>query len=188
MDKVYALLDSCVMFPMYLRDTLLCAAEAGLYVPCWSQEILDGATRNLLNTGKMTVEQVMRLEGNIKKYFTEAMVEVPDTLVEMMTNHEGDRHVLAAAVNAEADIIVTSNLKHFQQKDLAPWKIQAKSPDDFLSELYNLYPEQIVKVLLRQSGRLKNPPMTLGDLLDLLSKKDGANLENFTNQIRSHQF
>ncbi|GET38121.1 hypothetical protein [Microseira wollei] len=45
MAEFPVLLDSCVMFPMYLRDTLLSAAEAGLYTRYWSQEILDGATR-----------------------------------------------------------------------------------------------------------------------------------------------
>lgn len=57
MEKVYALLDSCVLFPFYLRDTLLCADHAGLYLLFWSQEILDGATRNLVSTGKMTFTQ-----------------------------------------------------------------------------------------------------------------------------------
>jgi predicted nucleic acid-binding protein len=47
------------------------------------------------------------------------MVEVPEGLAKVMTNHPGDRHVLAAAVTAKADIIVTSNLKHFKPKDLA---------------------------------------------------------------------
>jgi hypothetical protein len=54
-------LDSCVLFPMTLRDTLLRAAEAGLYRSYWSQEILDGATRNLVMTGRMTEEQAVRL-------------------------------------------------------------------------------------------------------------------------------
>jgi len=35
-------LDSCVIFPMHLRDTLFRAAEIGLYDLYWSQEILDG--------------------------------------------------------------------------------------------------------------------------------------------------
>jgi hypothetical protein len=30
-----------------------------------------------------------------------------------MDNHEGDRHVLAAALIAKAHVIVTENLKHF---------------------------------------------------------------------------
>ncbi|MHC5772513.1 hypothetical protein [Nostoc sp.] len=135
----------------------------------------------------MTDGEIIRLKGNLKKYFPEAMVEVPNEMSEWMTNHQGDRHVLAAAVKTGADVIVTSNLKHFEEKDLAPWNIQAQSPDEFLSELYNLYPDKIVKVLQQQSRRLKNPPMTVLDLLDLLSKKNGANLANFTNLLRCHK-
>jgi hypothetical protein len=88
---------------------------------------------------------------------------------------------LAAAVVAKADIIVTSNLKHFQDQDLAPWQIKAKSPDEFLSELYNLYPQQVIEVLQLQSQSLKKPPMSFFELLELLSRE----LPRFTNNIKS---
>jgi hypothetical protein len=89
---------------MTLRDTLLRAAEAGLYRPYWSQEILDGATRNLVMTGRMTEEQAIRLQTQIQRAFPQALIEVPDTLIESMTNDPADRHVLAAAVFAGATI------------------------------------------------------------------------------------
>jgi len=173
---------------MYLRDTLLCTAEAGLYMPYWSQEILDGATRNLVSTRTMPVEQAVTLEARIKQAFPEAMVEVPVGLAEVMNNHPGDRHVLAAAVTAKVDVIVTSNLKHFKAEDLAPWNIQAQSPDVFLTDLYNLYPEDMVQVIRRQSQALKKPPMSVTELLDLLSKKDGANVKQFASNIRFHEY
>lgn len=172
MAVLRVVLDSCVMFPMYLRDTLLCTAEAGLYQPHWSQEILDGATRNLVSQGTMTVERAISLETKIKKAFAEAMIEVPVELAQVMTNHPSDLHVLAAAVTAKADIIVTSNLKHFQAKDLDPWNIKAQSPDDFLTYLYDLYLDRMVEVVRRQSQVLKKPPMTIAELLALLSKRD----------------
>ncbi len=106
-----------VLFPMYLRDTLLCVAETGLYFPYWSQEVIDGAIRNLINTGRITEEKAIKLEAMIKQAFPYAMVEVSSELIEEMTNHPGDRHVLAAAVTANADIIVTSNLKQFLQEE-----------------------------------------------------------------------
>lgn len=180
----HAVLDSCVLFPMYLRDTLLCASEAGFYLPFWSQEILDGATRNLVSTGRMSLEKAIKLETRIKVHFPEAIVDVPDELIGFMTNHPGDRHVLAAAVKARADIIVTSNLKHFQDKDLAPWNVQAQSPDEFLTYLYDLNPEKMVQVLRRQSQGLKNPPLDFLALLDLLSRE----VPGFTSKFSSLQF
>ncbi|MEH1976357.1 MAG: hypothetical protein V7L02_24695 [Nostoc sp.] len=112
----------------------MCVSEAGLYVPHWSQEILDGATRNLVNTSRLTTTQAMRLEARIKEAFPAALIVITDSIVQLMTNHPGDRHVLAAGVVAKANIIVTSNLKHFQDQDLAPWQIEAKSPDEFLTD------------------------------------------------------
>ncbi|NJN13586.1 MAG: hypothetical protein HC815_39095 [Richelia sp. RM1_1_1] len=61
------------------------------------------------------------------------MVEVPMGLTEIMTNDPGDRHVLAAAVVAKADIIVTSNLKDFREKDLVSWGVKAQSPSGFFN-------------------------------------------------------
>lgn len=56
------ILDSCVIYPMPLCDTLLRAAEAELYQVYFSQEILDGATRNLIKNGRMTKNQAKRFQ------------------------------------------------------------------------------------------------------------------------------
>jgi hypothetical protein len=56
-----AVLDANVLFPFSLRDTLLRLAEpeptpapAPLYVPLWSDRILDEMTRNWSRTGGWT--------------------------------------------------------------------------------------------------------------------------------------
>jgi hypothetical protein len=71
------ILDACVLFPMYLRDTLLSTAEADLYIPYWSQKILDEAMGNLINKGYISTEGARKLEEVIKMAFPEAMVEAP---------------------------------------------------------------------------------------------------------------
>jgi len=161
MTKLSVLLDACVLFPMYLRDTLLSTADEGLYLLYWSQKILDEAIDNLIGGGKLSQEKAKNLENQIKLAFPEAMVEVPVGLEEAMTNDPKDRHVLAAAVTAGADIIVTNNLKDFRENDLAPWNIIAQSPDEFLSDLLDEYPDSIVDLLQQQSQKYKNPQRLL---------------------------
>lgn len=43
-----ATLDASVLYPLPLRDTLLRAAQVGMYDPCWSEQILDEVARNLV--------------------------------------------------------------------------------------------------------------------------------------------
>jgi hypothetical protein len=164
------ILDSCVLYPMYLRDTLLWAAEAGLYRAHWSQEILNGAIRNLISNGQITEEQALRLERQMKLAFPEALVEVTERLIPCMDNHPGDRHVLATALIAKAQVIVTDNLKHFPSTSLSQFRVEAQSADQFLTYLYDLFPSSMVEVLQTQASGLKNPPMSVNSLLDLLQK------------------
>ena len=165
------ILDARVLFPMYLRDTLLSTAEASLYVPYWSQKILDEAIGNLINKGYVSAEGARKLEEVIKMAFPEAMVEVPKELESVMTNHPKDRHVLAAAVVTKAEIVVTKNLKDFQEQDLKPWNIKSQSPDDFLGDIFEEYPQIMVQVLLTQSQKYKRTPLTFIQLLDKLSNQ-----------------
>jgi hypothetical protein len=58
------ILDACVLFPMYLRDTLLSTVEAGLYVHYWSQKILDEAIGNLINKGYMSDEGALTIQNS----------------------------------------------------------------------------------------------------------------------------
>lgn len=147
------ILDSCVLYPMYLRDTLLCAAEAGLYRGHWSPEILDGALRNLVAKQQITTKQASRLQRQMNLAFPEAMIEVTEHLIPWI---------------AKAGVIVTDNLKHFPASSLSQFRIEAQSADQFLTYLYDLFPESMLKVLKTQVSVLRNPPMSVVDLLNLL--------------------
>ncbi|MEG3926644.1 PIN domain-containing protein [Microcoleus sp. T3_D1] len=186
MSKLSVVLDACVLFPMYLRDTLLSTAEAGLYLPYWSQKILDEAMSNLVRQGILCQEKAINLEAEINAAFPEAIIEVPVGLEQIMKNDPKDRHVLAAAVTAKADVIVTSNLADFKAKDLAPWNIKSLSPDEFMSELFDEYPDLIVRLLRQQSQRYKKPPKTVAELLEFLEKKAG--MPKFASDILLYEY
>jgi predicted nucleic acid-binding protein len=157
---------------MPLCDTLLRAAEAGLYNIHFSQEILDGATRNLVKNEVMTSAQAAYFQEQIKIHFPEGLVEVPANLITAMTNDPRDRHVVAAAIVAKADLIVTDNLDDFPVETLAPWSIEAWHPDDFLVDLDEQFPGKLMKIIQQQSADLRHPPVTVTDLLDKLEKNN----------------
>jgi hypothetical protein len=46
-----AFLDTCVLYPAYLCDTLLRLAEAEAYRPLWSADVLTELRRNLIERG-----------------------------------------------------------------------------------------------------------------------------------------
>ena len=81
--------------------------------PEWSREILEEVSRTLLGKFGLTLAQVSRREAALQRHFADAWVDGHQGLIPSMTNHDGDRHVLAAAVYSGAGIIVTANLRHF---------------------------------------------------------------------------
>jgi hypothetical protein len=87
-----------------------------------------------------------------------------------MRNDPKDRHVVAAAVMANASVIVTSNLKDFLLEDLAPWGIEAQSPDIFLTYLFDLYPNQMEEVVILCADD-RSRPITTEELVPRIQKK-----------------
>lgn len=83
-----------------------------------------------------------------------------------------DHHVLAAAIKARAQVIVTQNLKDFPSAELARWEVEAKSPDDFVFDQIELSREAVHVAVQRIAESRKNPPATFWDVLSML-ERDG---------------
>ncbi len=125
MTSFGAVLDANVLMMAGPRDTLLRAAEAGLYRPYWSERILGEVRRNLIELltrrGRADPDvAVSYLIDEMCGQFPEAMVEGYEPLIPVMTNEERDRHVLAAAVVCRAQVIVTENLGDFPPPRWSP--------------------------------------------------------------------
>lgn len=127
----------------------------------------------------MKEAQAAHLQEELSKAFPEATVSVPDKLIEQMTNNVGDRHVTAAAVVAQAQVIVTFNLDHFKAKDLEQWNIEAQHPDIFLSHLFDLDSLLFLQIIEEQSEDLTG--VSVPELL----KKLEPHVPNFVFQVRS---
>lgn len=161
-------LDASVLFPMPLCDTLLRAARRGLYQAHWTEDIVEELRRNLVRDLKLSPDRVAYRIAEMRGALPDANIEGYQALVGAMTNHPKDRHVLAAAVAGEADVIVTSNLRHFPEAALEPFAVRVLSPDEFMSDLFDREPE-IVRTLLReQAAGLKRPPKSVADVINEL--------------------
>lgn len=163
-----ALLDANVLYPTYLRDLLLRLAQAGVYQPRWSAEILDEVARNV-KKGRDAADQekVDRMTSLMKRHFEDAEVMGYEGLVPAMTNDPKDRHVLAAAITGGADVIVTYNLRHFPPQSREPYNIDAQGPDEFLLHQWEQADhERLVAILERWTAQLQRRPDTLEGVLE----------------------
>jgi predicted nucleic acid-binding protein len=176
-----AILDACILFRAALRDTLLRAAEKGIYEVYWSDKILEEVNRNLIKTDKMDEQQVQRLLSAMRRFFPSATVKGFESLIPEMKNDPKDRHVLAAAVMAEAEIIVTSNLQDFPKSALSTYDIEALSPDEFLIYLFNQNPEIMTQIIIEQAAQMRRPPTTVTDVLNALA----VDAPSFVEMVRS---
>ncbi len=85
--------------------------------------------------------------------FPGASVTEYEHRIPAMANHPKDRHVLAAAVEVGAGVILTRNLRDFRPDAREPHDLVARSPEDFLGELAATQPAQVATVLRKQAAR-----------------------------------
>jgi predicted nucleic acid-binding protein len=113
-SRYVALLDTCVLAPMPVMDTLLrLAEEPAFYVPKWSPGIIQELQRTLKDKFHYSPEQVRRKIEAMESAFPSALVTGHENLIDSMKNDPKDRHVLAAAVKCGSQAIVSDNVKHF---------------------------------------------------------------------------
>ena len=102
-------------------------------------------------------------------------------MVDSMTNHPKDRHVLAAAVAGRADLLVTENLRDFPAAAADQYGITVCGQDDFLLGLLALYPGEVLSALRRQASRYRREPRTVSALLGILGGQ-GHGCRRFASQ------
>lgn len=173
-----AVLDTNVIYPIACRDLLFWFAAYDLYTPKWSGHIFDEWKDVMQRKGVSADEAKKRVEkANLA--FPDALVQNYDGLIEhLILKDEKDRHVLAAAIKTNANVIVTNNLKDFPEEYLQRFSLKAKTADDFLTDTIDLNQDQAIDAFKELVLNKKNPPLDVYETLDQLRKiglKDTAN-------------
>jgi len=176
------LVDACVLIPMAKADLLLRMAMARQYRLLWSDEILEEVERNLLVQLRLSPEAARRRVTAMRRSFPDALVENYEGLIAAMTNDPKDRHVLAAAVYANAKLIVTDNVKDFPVLSTHPYEIDVRSTDDFLLDQLDLHPDSTLQIVREILQDMKDPAMSFSEYTDSLYTR--MNLPLFASELQ----
>ncbi|WOQ16944.1 PIN domain-containing protein [Raineyella sp. W15-4] len=140
------LADANVLYSRVLRDYLLYAATQGVLEIRWSAEILAEVAEHLTeNIAGFDAAAGARLVTAMNSAFPAAEVGPDDgaarTVAELTLPDEDDRHVLAAAVAVDADVLCTDNLKDFPTDSMEEVGVQLMSSDALISLLVTEFAE-----------------------------------------------
>jgi len=172
-------IDANVLAESTISDLFLrLSEEPRLLSPRWTEEIWAETKRTFitkLGWPEATTDSRIRAA---KATFPEAMISGYEAFIDQCTNDPKDRHILAAAIRAKVETIVTMNVKHFKSVDLAPWGITATHPGDYLKVLYDL-DEGVVVSVLHQMAELRSK-----SLIEMLSRLS-AGVPTFASHVAS---
>ncbi len=174
-------LDTCVLYPIVLTDTLLRVAEQSVFRPHWSGDVMDELQRKLAQVPDVGEERARRRIAAMNRAFPAATVTGYEPLIGGMQCDPKDRHVMAAAVHSECQVVVTYNLKDFPTEAMVKHQLEAVHPDTFLLDQLDLYPEAVYAALRRQSAESARPRLTA---LHLMASFERLDLTGFAAELR----
>jgi hypothetical protein len=173
MSELIAVYDSCVLYPASLRDLLVRLALTGLFRARWTEAIHDEWIRNVLeNRPDLSASQLARTRQLMNAAVRDCLVTGYEWRIDSLTLPDpDDRHVLAAALEAQAQVIVTYNLRDFPADALQPHGIEAQHPDEFILRVIALNPLVVHETVETHQQALKNPPKAPAEYLATLSNQ-----------------
>lgn len=173
MANFIVIYDSCVLYPAPLRDLLMRLAMTDLYQAKWTKDIHREWMRNLLkNRPDLSEERLEKTRSKMDLHVRDCLVEGYEELIGGLNLPDPkDRHVLAAAIRANAQTIVTYNLSDFPLRAISKYDIDAQHPDEFLRHLLDLSPAKIMRTVQETRLSLKNPPKSSDEYLAILEKQ-----------------
>ena len=115
-------------------------------------------------------EKLARLRGLMIEAVPDCLISDHEPLIEgLRLRDPEDRHVLAAAIRAGAQVIVTAD-KDFTVADLAPWDIEPKHPDEFVLDQIGINDRMVWGCVQQIAISRREPPETIDDVLGQLER------------------
>lgn len=147
-------------------------AQTGTFRAKWTSRIHDEWIENLLlNRPDLTRAQLQKTRNFMDAAVPDCLVEGYEDLIESIVLPDPkDRHVVAAAIKSQADVIVTFDLKDFPRNVLDKYDIHVKTPDEFILDLESLHKSVLMWAAEKDQAHYKKPPMTVDQYIDDLRR------------------
>lgn len=173
MTQLTVLLDANILYPAPMRDIFLQLAVDDAFRARWTADIhrewIDALLRNEPRRDRAALERTRDLMDRATR---DALVTGYETLIPALDLPDpDDRHVLAAAIVGRCDAIVTRNLRDFPDAAIAPYGIEVRHPDEFLSDRLHLAPRVFCESVRKVRARLVAPSFTVREYLDVLGRQ-----------------
>jgi hypothetical protein len=180
-----AVYDACVLYPFHLRNLLVQCAVDRVVEARWTDEIHDEWIGNLsANNPNVPVRRLRETRDLMNAVLPTATVADYQLIVPaIFLPDPGDRHVVAAAVAADASVIVTWNVRDFPVAELRKHGLKRETPDAFLAGLYELIPDVMIEVAARARRNLRTSRVSAREYMDALRRQ---RLIRFASKIERH--
>lgn len=174
MDRFTAFFDANVLYPAGLRNLLMRLAVRELFRAKWSEKVHEEWMAAVMEDfPDITRPQLERTRNLMDLHAEDSLVTGYEDLIEGIELPDpDDRHVLAAAIRSNADVIVTRNLRDFPEERLRPYGIEPKHPDAFVMNLFDLTPGAVVGAAREHRESLRSPTKTVPEYLASLERQE----------------
>lgn len=162
--------DANVLYPAQLRDFLMWVGVNKLVEAHWTESIQHEWMRNLLaNRDDLTEQDLAYTRQQMERALPQACISGHSDWIEDLTLPDpDDRHVLAAAIHANADAIATINLDDFPEKRLSVYGITPIHPDELVCTLFDRCPDEVIATAADHRATLTDPEKSPDEyILDL---------------------
>ncbi len=183
--KVFA--DTNTLYPYYVCDLLLHCAEEDIFTVLWTENLLAELLDVIPRRHKKSRDAVEGMCNAIRAAFPEAEVARKDyeDLIDQMPGNDADDHVhSAAAIAAEADVLLTYDTKGFPPRSLARSGLRVMNIDQFMCEQFASLPDDIMRALRNQVEDMTRSKLDLDGLLTALDHPTGT--PRFVRLVRNH--
>lgn len=160
-----AFYDANVLIPHEIRHILMISAATRLHAVYWSEDVFEEWLRNATEKKLAPVEKILKFQADLNEMYPDALITRArySTLINSMTNDEKDRHVLAAAVIAEVDVLVTHNVDDFPRDSVERHNIEIQTPDQFVRHQAAFSPPRFMECFMARAAKRNQLSIARGE-------------------------